>query len=111
MVQPSTDPSLVRLWQTSRFIPNTVRLLGTRYRPLFLVHARQVQPAGHHGAVADALSFIDFMQSQDRLGLLGAERDALARDARALRRRFKLKRAGAAISADERWKIVQWLSF
>lgn len=109
MTSPSKE-DLTRLWQTSRFIPQTVRLLGTRYRPLFLAHARQVRPEGKNAAVADALSFVEFMQSQDRLALLGPEREALARDGQALRRRFSLKRVGDAVSAAERWKILQWLS-
>lgn len=100
-----------RLWQTSRFIPQSVRLLGTRYRSLFLAYARQCEPSGDHAAIADALSFIEFMLKQNRVALLELERRALHNDARQLRRRFRLHREGGVISARERWKILQWLSF
>lgn len=106
----ATAPQTIeRLWQTSRFIPQTVRLLGTRYRSLFLAYARQSEPSGENAAVADALSFINFMFKQNRVGLLDLEKKALHNDARHLRRRFKLKREGSSISAVERWKILQWL--
>lgn len=99
-----------RLWRASQFIPQSVRLLGTRYRPLFLAHARHVEPAGENTAVADALAFIDFMFTQERIALLDPERKALRNDARQLKRKYKLVREGTAISARERWKILQWLS-
>jgi hypothetical protein len=100
-----------RLWQAARFLPQTVRLLGTRYRSMFLAHAQRCALSGDQPAVADALAFIDFMQSQNRVGLLPPERRALDVDGRRLRRRYRLRREGAVISAVEKWKILQWLSF
>ena len=40
----------------AQFLPQTVRLLGTRYRALFLAHAQLCRPQGDAGAVADALA-------------------------------------------------------
>jgi hypothetical protein len=98
-----------RLWQSARFLPQTVRLLGTRYRALFLAYAHQVEAAGENTAVADALAFVDFMFRQDRVALLGPEQRALREDGRRLRRRFRLKRNGNTVNAQEKWKILQWL--
>ena len=111
MNSPAAAPAqaVERLCKTSRFIPRSVRLLGTRYRPLFLAHARLCEPAGEHAVIADALSFVDFMLGQNRVALLEPERRALLGDARHLRRRYKLRREGNAISARERWRILQWL--
>ena len=105
----STTESVERLWKTARYLPQTVRLLGTRYRTLFLAHAQRCHPRGEAGVVADALAFTDYLAKQERVGLLAPERAALARDARALRRRFRLRREGDAIEAIEKWKILQWL--
>ena len=33
-------PNVERLWQAARFMPQTVRLLGTRYRSLFLAYGQ-----------------------------------------------------------------------
>ncbi len=98
-----------RLWKSAQFLPQTVRLLGTRYRALFLAHARLCRPEGDAAAVADALVFADWMFRQERVGLLDNERDALKRDARALRRRFRLHRRGEAAEAVEKWKLTQWI--
>lgn len=107
-----TDAAEVdRLWKTSRFLPQSVRLLGTRYRALFLAHARQCDPTGPDPAVADALAFLEFMAGQERLALLAPEQRALKADGRPLRRKFRLKRDGRAIAAIERWRILQWLPF
>ena len=103
MEAPSTADSVERLWKTARYLPQTVRLLGTRYRTLFLAHAQRCRPRGEAGVVADALAFADYLSKQER------ERTALARDARVLRRRFRLRRDGDAIEAIEKWKILQWL--
>lgn len=103
------DESVDRLWKTAQFLPETVRLLGTRYRALFLAHARMCQPQGSALAVADALAFVDFMMKQERVGLLDNERTALRADGRALRRRFRLRRRGEAIEAVEKWKPLQWI--
>lgn len=100
-----------RLWKTSRYLPQSVRLLGTRYRALFLAHARQCRPSGPGGEIADALAFLDFMQRQERLALLAPEQRALSADARPLKRRFRLKREGQTVSATPRWRIFQWLPF
>lgn len=109
METPSTADSVERLWKTARYLPQTVRLLGTRYRTLFLAHAQRCRPRGEAGVVADALAFADFLSKQERVGLLAPERVALARDARVLRRRFRLRRDGDEIEAIEKWKILQWL--
>lgn len=98
-----------RLWQSARFLPRSVRLLGTRYRALFLAYAQQVSAGGELAPVADALAFIDFMFRQNRVALLAPEIRALRDDDRLLRRRYRLKRSGAAVSASEKWKVLQWL--
>lgn len=98
-----------RLWQAARYMPQSVRLLGTRYRALFVAYAGQTASSGEARAVADALAFIDFMFRQDRVGLLEPEQRALRSDARALRRRFRLKRGEGGVSAVEKWKVLQWL--
>jgi hypothetical protein len=98
-----------RLWQAARYLPQTVRLLGTRYRTLFLAHAQRCRPDCEAGTVADALAFADYLAKQERVGLLAPERTALARDAKALRRRFRLRRDGDKVSATEKWKILQWI--
>ena len=67
------DAGVERLWQASRYLPQTVRLLGTRYRSLFLAHAQRCETTGAVPAVADALAFIEFMRTQNRLGLLAPE--------------------------------------
>ena len=59
--------------------------------------------------MADALAFAEYLAKQERVGLLAPERTALRRDARALRRRFRLRRVGDEIEAVEKWKILQWL--
>lgn len=107
-VAPPKD--VERLWRASQYIPRSVRLLGTRYRPLFLAHAKLVEPAGDHAPVADALSFIEFMFRQVRVALLDPERKALRSDARLLKRRFSLRSEGKIITARERWMILQWLN-
>lgn len=109
METPSPSDSVERLWKTARYLPQTVRLLGTRYRTLFLAHAQRCRPRGDAAVVADALAFADFLSKQERVGLLAPERTALRRDERALRRRFRLRRDGDAVEAIEKWKILQWL--
>jgi hypothetical protein len=101
--------SVDRLWKTAEFLPQTVRLLGTRYRSLFLAHAQLCRPQGDASAIADALAFVDFMFRQERVGLLESERSALRGDARALKRRFRLRRAGETVAVVEKWKPLQWL--
>ena len=98
-----------RMWKAAQFLPQTVRLLGTRYRALFLAHAQLCEPSGDAGHVADAIAFADFMMRQERVGLLDNERAACASDARALRRRFRLRRDGPAVTAVEKWKVLQWV--
>lgn len=110
-MEPSQEADLQRLWQAARFLPESVRLLGTRYRSLFVAYAGQFKVSGEQAAVADALGFVDFMFKQNRVGLLGPEQKALKRDARQLRRRYRLAREGANLHAVEKWKILQWLSF
>lgn len=105
---PAAD-TVERLWKTARFLPLTVRLLGTRYRTLFMAHAQRCSPRGDAGIVADALAFMEFLSKQERVGLLAPERAALLRDSRALRRRYRLVRDGEAVEAIEKWKILQWL--
>jgi hypothetical protein len=99
-------PLVDRLWQSARFLPQTVRLLGTRYRALFMAYAQQNDVAA---AVADAMAFADFMFKQNRVALLVPEQRAVREDARRLRRRFRLKRQGRVVNAQEKWKILQWL--
>ena len=103
------DPGVFRLWRAARFLPLSARFLGTRYRGLFLAYARRNEPAGEARSVADAMAFLDFMSRQERLALLEPERRALRRDARALRRRFWLRRQGGRVEAVEKWKILRWL--
>jgi hypothetical protein len=98
-----------RLWKAAEFLPRTVRLLGTRYRSLFLAHAAQCRPRGAAAPLADALAFVDFMLRQERVGLLDSERSALRGDARALNRRFRLRREGAEVDVVEKWKPLQWI--
>src|SRR4051812_49402770 len=98
-----------RLWQSARFLPQSVRLLGTRYRALFTAYANQVQAQGDAAAVADAIAFVDFMFKQNRVALLAPEKRALRNDERMLRRRYSLSRSGQAVKAVEKWKIRQWL--
>ncbi len=98
-----------RLWKTAEHLPRTVRLLGTRYRALFLAYAPETRPRGERAIVADALAFADYLARQERVGLLDDERDALRGDARALRRRFRLRRDGQAVEAVEKWKPLQWI--
>ena len=98
-----------RLWKSAQFLPQTVRLLGTRYRALFLDYARLCKPIGDGAPIADALAFADWMTRQERVGLLDNERNALRVDARALKRRFRLRRSGESIEAIEKWKPLQWL--
>lgn len=109
METPSNIATVERLWKTARYLPQTVRLLGTRYRTLFLAYAPRAHPRGDAAIVADALAFADYLSKQERVGLLDPERTALRRDERALRRRFRLRRDGDAIEAIEKWKILQWL--
>jgi hypothetical protein len=49
------------------------------------------------------------MFRQERVGLLENERAALRADARALRRRFRLRRRGEVIEVVEKWKPLQWI--
>lgn len=98
-----------RLWQSARFLPRSVRLLGTRYRTLFLAYAQRNQSGGAAAAVADAMAFVDFMLRQDRIALLPPEQEALRYDKRVLRRRFWLRRREGTVQADEKWRILQWL--
>lgn len=105
----STPEPVERMWKTAQFLPRSVRLLGTRYRALFLAHAQLCRPSGDAAPVADALAFVDFMLRQERVGLMDNERRALKADERALRRRFRLKRKGEDVSANEKWKILQWV--
>lgn len=109
MEAPANADTVERLWKAARYLPQTVRLLGTRYRTLFLAYAQRVQPRGDAAVVADALAFADYLSKQERVGLLDPERTALRRDERVLRRRFRLRRDGDTIEAIEKWKILQWL--
>ena len=102
METPSPADSVERLWKTARYLPQTVRLLGTRYRTLFLAHAQRCKPRGEAGVVADALAFMEYLSKQERVGLLAPERTAL-------RRRYRLRRDGDEVEAIEKWKILQWL--
>lgn len=106
---PKENPAALRLWQAARYMPRSVRLLGTRYRSLFLAYAELTSSTGAAAAVADAMAFVDFMFRQDRLGLLGPEKDALQADLKALKRRFRLLREGQTVTAKEKWKVLQWL--
>ncbi len=109
MTPVETPEPVTRLWKTARHLPQTVRLLGTRYRALFLAHAAACSPKGEAAAVADALAFADFLRRQERVGLLAVEREAVNRDERALRRRYRLRREGESIEAVEKWIVFQWV--
>jgi hypothetical protein len=98
-----------RLWQTARFLPQSVRLLGTRYRALFIPYAQQFSAVGEAAPVADGIAFVDWMFRQNRVALLVPEQRALRNDERALRRRYRLKRDGKTVAAVEKWKVLQWL--
>lgn len=104
------DPLVERLWQSARYLPHTVRLLGTRYRAMFTAYGRQYDPVGDDPVLADALAFIVFMFQQNRLGLLDVEQRALREDSRRLRKRYRLRRRGNTVEAVEKWRILQWLS-
>jgi len=106
----NTPPEPVeRLWKTARYLPQTVRLLGTRYRTLFMAYAQNWRPEGDAAVVADALAFMDFLGKQERVGLLAPERAALKGDLKRLRRRYRLRREGDSVSATEKWRILQWI--
>jgi hypothetical protein len=105
----STPEPIDRLWKSAQFLPQSVRLLGTRYRALFLAHAQLCRPRGEGAPIADALAFVDWMFRQERVGLLDNERSALRADSRALSRRFRLKRDGPSIEVVEKWKPFQWI--
>ena len=105
----TTPEPVQRLWKTAEFLPQTVRLLGTRYRSLFLAHAKICRAQGDGAPVADALAFVDFMFRQERVGLLDNERSALREDARVLTRRFRLRRDGQTVAIVEKWKPLQWI--
>ena len=98
-----------RLWLCARYLPETVRLLGTRYRALFLAYAPRTRPEGDAAAVADALSFADFMRGQHRIALLVPEISALRRDARHLRRLYRLLRRGEVVTAVPKGRLRRWL--
>jgi hypothetical protein len=109
MPAAETPEPVTRLWKTAGHLPQTVRLLGTRYRALFLAHAQACSPRGELPAVADALAFADFLRRQERVGLLANEREAVSRDERALKRRFRLRRDGQSVEAVEKWILFQWV--
>ena len=108
----SDSPEVLgRLVECARYLPQSVRLLGTRYRALFTAHARGCTPSGDAAAVADAMAFADFMLGQDRLALMPPEQKALRRDVRKLRKSYRLKREGREITAVKRWAIARFLPF
>ncbi len=98
-----------RLWLCARYLPETARLLGSRYRALFLSYAPRTRPEGDAAAVADALAFTDFILGQHRITLLAPELSALRRDARHLRRRYRLLRRGEAVTAAPKSRLRRWL--
>jgi hypothetical protein len=98
-----------RLWLCARYLPETVRLLGARYRAIFLSYAPYIRPEGDAAAVADALAFADFMLGQHRIALLASELSALRRDARHLRRRYRLLRRGEVVTAAPKGRLRRWL--
>ena len=101
----ATPEPVERMWKTAQFLPQTMRLLGTRYRALFLAHAQLCRPSGDAGPVADAMAFVDFMSRQARVRPLDNERRALRADRPALRRRCPLKRQGDDIPPSEKGRI------
>jgi hypothetical protein len=98
-----------RLWLCARYLPETARLLGTRYRALFLSYSPGTRPEGEDATVADALAFADFMLGQQRITLLAPELSALRRDARHLRRRYHLLRDGDVVTAAPKGRLRRWL--
>jgi hypothetical protein len=98
-----------RLWLCARYLPETARMLGSRYRALFLAFAPLTRPEGDAAPVADALAFADFMLRQHRIALLAPELSALRRDARHLRRRYSLLRRGEVVTAVPKGRIRRWL--
>jgi hypothetical protein len=108
-MDPSPAEATQRLWVSARYLPETARLLGTRYRALFLSYASSTRPEGDDSAVADSLAFADFMLHQNRIALLATELSALRRDARYLRRRYSLLRQGEVATAIPKGKLRRWL--
>jgi hypothetical protein len=109
MMDSGPTEATQRLWLCARYLPETARLLGTRYRALFLSYAPRTRPEGDAAIVADALAFADFMLGQHRIALLAPELSALRRDARRLRRRYRLRRHGEAVTAVLKGKLRRWL--
>jgi hypothetical protein len=101
--------ALERLWRSAHYLPESARLLGTRYRALFLSYAGHSRPEGDIPALADALAFTEFVQRQQRLALLPPELTALRRDARHLRRGYRLCRQGDVVTAVEKGRLRRWL--
>ena len=98
-----------RLWHSARFLPESARMLGTRYRALFLSYAPGARPEGDAAAVADALAFAEFMLAQHRIALLASEFSALRRDAGHLRKLYSLRREGDVVSAVPKGRLRRWL--
>jgi len=98
-----------RLWRCARYLPESARLLGTRYRALFMRYAPGTRPEGEAPAVADALAFADYMLRQNRIALLAPEFAALRRDSRHLRRLYSLLRSGEAVTAVPKGRLRRWL--
>jgi hypothetical protein len=108
-MSPGALEATTRLWRSARYLPETARLLGTRYRALFLSYAPSARPEGESAAVADALAFADFLLGQHRIALLASELAALRRDSRHLRRLYRLLRRGDAVSAAPKGRLRRWL--
>ncbi len=106
-----TSQEMGRLVECARYLPQSVRLLGTRYRGLFLAYARQCSASAENQAVADAMAFAEFMLGQDRLALMPPERKALRRDVAKLKKSYRLKRKESQVTAVKRWAIFRWLPF
>ncbi|MDD5657724.1 MAG: hypothetical protein PHF00_10780 [Elusimicrobia bacterium] len=106
-VEPLTPTE--RLWLCSRFLPESALRLGKRYRAMFLVYANGVRPGGKLAVVADAMAFAEFSTRQRRVALNPAELATLRREARRLRRRYRLARDGAAVTAVEKGALRRWL--
>ena len=108
-METGTSHATQRLWLCARYLPETARLLGTRYRALFLTYAPSTRPEGDAAALADALAFTDFMLHQNRITLLTPELSALRRDARHLRRCYRLLRNGETVTAVPKGMLRRWL--
>jgi hypothetical protein len=90
-------------------LPESARLLGSRYRAMFLAYAPGTKPWGEASIAADALAFAEFTLGQRRVALNPPELGVLRREARRLRRRYVLTREGEKVRVTEKGPLRRWL--